>query len=566
LATQIEKGTSIGKAVSETIDFIDGIANDVEWGKDKFRELVTKDLMVKQQTDTIGELRDVLKGAMDASKVIVNSNKAEGKKRSEIAKTLITEIKKRFQHPLTNKQITQLNKIIGDIANSKGNFDEVFNQSIDKINDIFNQSDRDNKLSRAISLLKQIPKNIKKAKLGDFVSKDLIPYYSTFVGFDPKTAFGLLSEKDFDLYLEVMERLGAKKEVLALPDRRAFQERINELASKYYNGVLSLNQTQADVDSVLQSLPDNPTKEDVNKAMKLIDGIIESSGMDKSLFDVPSKESLLEDKDKKQEEKERREAEREEQKQELKDIYKELSELALAEVEKQPIRNDTILNRVLDQITEMMQDKAFLDGLSLSQLEKLYNSLENINITGMGSKFLTDLSIGYKANQNTKDNLEIAENWKKAKQRLSLKVIDALERIRTAIFDLGYSKRALNGFVSEYQDAYNKMYQNPKRAWNTALGLKGSKDVASTTNADGLEQAQGVFQAMVRDAHEQISKLAMSLRKEIGVDMKDRLTWELKVANEEYYTKKDLVRLVQKILADDQSKTLSITDLVDKHL
>lgn len=56
------------------------------------------------------------------------------------------------------------------------------------------------------------------------------------------------------------------------------------------------------------------------------------------------------------------------------------------------------------------------------------------------------------------------------------------------------------------------------------------------------------------------------LAKEIGVDMKDRLTWELKVANEEYYTKKDLVRLVQKILADDQSKTLSITDLVDKHL
>jgi len=231
-----------------------------------------------------------------------------------------------------------------------------------------------------------------------------------------------------------------------------------------------------------------------------------------------------------------------------------LSELALAEVEKQPIRNDTILNRVLDQITEMMQDKAFLDGLSLSQLEKLYNSLENINITGMGSKFLTDLSIGYQASQNAKDNFEIAENWKKSKQRLSLKVIDALERIRTAIFDLGYSKRALNGFVSEYQDAYNKMYQNPKRAWNTALGLKGSKDVASTTNADGLEQAQGVFQAMVRDAHEQISKLAMSLRKEIGVDINQS---NYRVLFNMLYYRQHSNKLKKSFLSDDVNNVLS---------
>lgn len=512
LANEIQNETAIGKALENTANKISELVGNAKWGVTEFKKAMNKHLQSEAKTKTISELRDALGGALAATSNIKATAKVNDKQRRAAVSNFIKEVKKRLPLSLSTKNLSEILKIFNDFKTG-GDIQAVLDKAIDKVNEIIDKQERSNEIKEALELRQQAKKNFKKARLGSNTRSVVAKIMAL-----NSEKVALLPQDAFDAYMEVMRNIGKKAEVIgaiSLSQMKAIDD--SNLLDKYHEKEQYITKKQEEINEEVESLLEDIEGLSEDEAREKIKEFRDNLNTDpnfesvRKFLDIPSNNELL------GKETEVDNSARED----LKEIFRSLigedinkAVRKVSELTKDP--NSMMFNHI-NFLKGLLKDGG-LDSLSLSELNKLYDSVLNILDTGESNSFV----------HNMMNRAKVVDGVKKVEDTVNSTANNLFNKIYNKVFspfidllrmtELVGASRRLKGIRNTMVGITNSIYENNLQDIDRTLMNRTGKSLYESTGLDALAKAQGRFRAIIAPIVEKLDEMRSKIEASASVN------------------------------------------------
>jgi hypothetical protein len=463
-------------------------------------------------TEKIQVLTDIKNGVVEALKFTERTTKVKEKQRRAAVSEFVKEVKKRLPLSLSTNNLNEILKVFNDFK-SGGDIQAVLDKAIDKVNEIIEKQERSEEIKEAFELRQQAKKNFKKARLGSNTRSTV----AKIMALNPEKV-ALLPKNAFDAYMEVMRNIGQKSEVIgaiSLSQMKAIDD--SDLLDKYHEKEQEITRKQEqindDIESLLEDIEGLSEDEAKDKIKDFRDNLKADPNFEsvKKLLDIPSNNELL-----------GKETEVDNSaKEDLKEIFKalvseDIKKVArkISEFTKDP--NSMMFNHI-NFLKGLLKDGG-LDNLSLSELNKLYDSVLNILDTGESNSFV----------HNMTNRAKVVDGVKKVESTVNSTANNLFNKIYNKVFspfidllrmtELVGASRRLKGIRNTMVGIANSIYENNLQDIDRTLMNRTGESLYKSTGLDALAKAQGRFRAIIAPIVEKLDEMRSKIEASASVN------------------------------------------------